>query len=138
ATLSDTAAITTANDVRFGSAASENVTVGMSGTSSWSVAGTTDIGRNGDATTVASLSLSQSAGFSGVAVNLGSNGSSGTLNLNGGTIAANQILKGSGSGTIAFNGGKVQAKTATTNFFSGFATTNTAASVLDMKAGGLT
>ncbi|MEO5916094.1 MAG: autotransporter-associated beta strand repeat-containing protein [Luteolibacter sp.] len=45
--------------------------------------------------------------------------STGTINLDGGTLAVNTVAKGAGTGTFNFNGGKLQARTATATFMGG-------------------
>jgi autotransporter-associated beta strand protein len=63
----------------------------------------------------------QNAGSNVLAyVQLGRNGgSSGTLNLNGGAFAANQIASGGGSSALNFNGGTLRARTASASFMTG-------------------
>ncbi len=46
-------------------------------------------------------------------------GSSGTFNLNGGILGANQIASGAGSGALNFNGGTLRALSTSANFMTG-------------------
>ncbi len=63
---------------------------------------------------------------------MGSNGGSGTLNLNGGTVSAPFIQKLTGSAQINANGGTLQARAASSDYFVGFTAAN-----IDVQAGGL-
>jgi autotransporter-associated beta strand protein len=61
--------------------------------------------------------------YQGVSLS-GNSGSSGTLYLNGGTLAAGAIYKGSGSGYLDFNGGALKATHEEWNFISGLNSAN--------------
>jgi autotransporter-associated beta strand protein len=77
--------------------------VGENGTGFMNVSGTASLTLFGDA----SLTLGRQAG------------SSGTVNLLGGTVTAAQVLRGAGSGTLNLNGGTLKAFTNNTAFMSG-------------------
>jgi len=65
-------------------------------------------------------------------VNIGTNGVQlgatasgiGTVNLNGGTIQAGSVFKGTGTGTFNFNGGTLQATAASATFMTGLTAAN--------------
>ena len=78
-----------------------------------------------------------SSGYASLALlRYGPAGGNGTFNLNGGTLAVNQINQGSGSGTLNLNGGTLRARTSNTTFFNGLTSANVLAGgvVLDSQA----
>jgi autotransporter-associated beta strand protein len=66
------------------------------------------------------------------------NGWDGTVNLNGGTVTVNRLVKGAGTGVakINFNGGTVKASTANTTFLSGLDSANVYSGGLTLDDGG--
>lgn len=93
--------------------------------------GTFNVGDGG--TGVLNVSGSGVANITGSnGLRLGSNGGSGTLNLNGGTTSALFIQKLTGSAQINANGGTVQARAASSDFFVGFT-----AAQINVQSGGL-
>ena len=116
--LSNNASITkTGTGTSFIVGAAGTGTLNQTGGAATNLSSDTWLGENG--TGVWNMSAgSDTLGF----FQLGRNGgSSGTFNLNGGTLAVNQIAGGAGTGILNFNGGTLQARVATASFMSGVA-----------------
>jgi autotransporter-associated beta strand protein len=78
------------------------------------------VGENGNGTLNVSGSASVTAlGETNLTLGRTGAGSSGTVNLDGGTITTVRVLKGAGAGTFNFNGGTLKAGAATPVFVSG-------------------
>jgi autotransporter-associated beta strand protein len=90
-------------------AASSGIIVGERGVGTMNVSGPAII----NLTNVAGLSVGPTAA---------QNGWDGTLNLNGGTVAANRIVKGGGTGAakVNFNGGTIKAGASSATWLNGF------------------
>jgi len=74
---------------------------------------------------VGTYAVSATAQANLLALRLGVNASgNGTVNLNGGTINASQVIKGPGSGTLNFNGGTLRAAVVNADFIGSSVTTN--------------
>ena len=84
-----------------------------------------DVGRNGGGT--ATFNLSGTGAMNATIVRLGESGSvSGTVNLDGGTLTATQVVDGASSGasTFNFNGGTLRAAGDHTQFMEGLTAAN--------------
>ena len=118
-----TGAVNLSGNASFTKAGGNSFIVGASGPGTWNQTGGA-VTNNGNVTWLGENGTgiwNLSAGNVYLAdVIFGANGgSSGTLNLNGGTFAANQISAGGGSGALNFNGGKLQARVANATFMTG-------------------
>jgi autotransporter-associated beta strand protein/T5SS/PEP-CTERM-associated repeat protein len=152
--LSDTGAITVANNIFIGKEQGASGTMTMTGgtmtgsdklilghnqaTGALTQSGGTVnvqnevyIGNENSASSVGAYTLSGSANLNvGNEVQVGRDNGTGTFNLNGGTVNANKISGGTGSATVNFNGGVLKAKKDESNLIENL-------DVADVQSGGL-
>ncbi len=152
--LSDTGAITVANNIFIGKEQGASGTMTMTGgtmtgsdklilghnqatgalTQSGGTVTTSNevyIGNVNSASSIGTYTLSGSANLNvGNEVQVGRDNGTGTLNLNGGTVNANKISGGTGSATVNFNGGVLKAKRDESNLIENL-------DVADVQSGGL-
>ncbi len=93
----------------------------LSGTGSFTAtsgSGGIYVGENGTGTLNVSGSATLNIATNGVRI-APNNGSTGTVNLLGGTITTNAVSQGTGTGTFNFNGGTLKANSANASFLTG-------------------